>query len=157
MLFIHNQPSSIRSFMCSYNTYRYILKHLPCEKIVMKWHFIWKNIMKCHSNYTRRRLRSSLCTINDMLFTSSGKHSIQLKYEMLEISFLIQLIESIHGTMYTDIIECRGLLPLPSTSNTRRLQLILQAVFSLKLQAIMKCQASCWCFETGTSCRDWNK
>lgn len=113
--------------------------------------------MKCHSNYTRRRLRSSVCTINDMLFTSSGKHSIQLKYEMLEISFLIQLIESIHDTMYTDITECRGLLPLPSTSNTHRLQLILQAVFSLKLQAIMKCQASCWCFETGTSCRDWNK
>jgi len=59
--------------------------------------------------------------------------------------------------MYTDITECRGLLPLPSASNTRTVQLTLQVVFSWKLQTVTKCEASCWCSKTGTSCRDWNK
>lgn len=68
---------------------RYTLKHLPYGKIIMKWQFIWKNVMKCHSDYTRSRLISCVCIIKDLLFTSSGKHFTQLKYKMLEIFFLI--------------------------------------------------------------------
>lgn len=45
--------------------------------------------MKCHSDYIRSRLISCVCTINETLFTSSGKHFTQLKYKMLEIFFLI--------------------------------------------------------------------
>lgn len=45
--------------------------------------------MKCHSDYTRRRLISYVFAINDILLTSPGKHFTQFKYKMLEIFFLI--------------------------------------------------------------------